>query len=352
MSNPAALDSMLTAFRKAVSIGYINYIGGNTNFSLPRFPENEIVDLCQQALEIFRRDPTLLELSDPVIIVGDLHGHLLDLLRIIYNNGWPPETRYLFLGDIIDRGDFSLETVTMIFLMKVLWPNSVFIIRGNHEFACVCSSHGFSDEICSKYNSDLLFSAYIAAFNELPLAALIGTDILCVHGGIGPELSSLSQIREITKPLSTWSGVSESLLWSDPCLFAQNFEVSKRGFGYIFGRHGLRKFLDANNLRFLIRGHECVLSGISMMFDGSLITIFSASNYCGSSGNRSGIMRIDKGEMTKITYPPLARHVPSSVPPLQLPKKTLKGSNTAPLLATLSLQLPKLRIRRHIVEGT
>jgi protein phosphatase len=248
-----------------------------------------------------------LELAPPVRIVGDLHGHFLDLIRILQSQGLPPAVHYLFLGDIVDRGQFSTETLCLILLLKVLWPNHVHVIRGNHEFDSMCVNGGFLDEILHIYGETALFLKFINLFSVLPLAALIGSSYLCVHGGLDPAFTHISQISLIPRPLHSCDGaIVESILWSDPVDGGSGFRRSSRGLGYTFGDDVLSMFLAQNNLESLIRAHECVSDGVQDNFNQTLFTVFSASNYCGVSRNRAGILRIDPDmQIGAIRFEPL-----------------------------------------------
>jgi protein phosphatase len=274
---------------------------------LPTYQSDTLISMCQDLREIFLKEPSMVELSSPLVIVGDLHGQILDLYRIIKACGTPPSTKYLFLGDFVDRGDFSVDVVTLVFVMKILYPQAVHIIRGNHEFSTVCSTGGFQSESEDLFRTPMVFYAFLHAFEAIPFAALIDRSALAVHGGIGPDVKEISQLRKIERPVADFDdSFLDSLVWSDPCDEIENFEKSHRGTGYLFGPTALKAFLDKNALKVLIRGHECVEDGYSIQFDGKLITIFSASNYCGNVGNKAAIiMRKASGEQDYRQFAPL-----------------------------------------------
>ena len=275
-------------------------IAGKGKLLLPRFSQRLITGICAGADMIFQQEPILLELSKPLVIIGDLHGHLLDLLRILRDCHFPPYQSYLFLGDLIDRGEFSLETVLAIYALKILYPENVYIIRGNHEFLNSSSSSAvFADEIEVMYPRTKIYQNIIDSFNSMPVAAKLYGDILCIHGGISPDFMSIEQIKTFHRPISEYknSTVLTGLLWSDPTNQEAAFAPSRRKSGFLFGPAAFRTFIRENKLRLVIRGHECVSDGYQEMFDRKLITVFSASNYCGTSGNKSAIIFIsNKGE--------------------------------------------------------
>ena len=276
---------------------------------LPFFQESAVERLIVEVGKIFKRQPTLLSIQSPVIVVGDLHGNLIDLLTILKNNGAPPWTKYLFLGDMVDRGQFSLETVVFIYLMVYNFPKDVFVIRGNHEVRAMCAQFGFKNELMQKYNSLDLFKTFTNTFDQTPFGALIDTRILCMHGGIGPHVKSLRSIAKTKRPLSKINKkyASYDLLWSDPFENAVEYENSPRGYGYLFGKKHIIEFEKRNNLSIIIRGHEMATNGVNFDFDGHIVTVFSASNYC-NLGNDGGVLQIEPGcHVTAHTYRPSGR---------------------------------------------
>ena len=265
--------------------------------------ESDLISLCYSVGELFKNEDTLLELTGRFIIVGDLHGHILDLFRILHKFGIPPRVNYLFLGDLVDRGEFSRETCSIIFLLKILFPKNVYVIRGNHESEQFACTGGLSAEI-SPFGPTYLAFQY--AFSYLPLAALIDRQTLCVHGGIGPSVSSLQQIRLIRRPILDFSKEDvASLLWNDPDTSIDNYETSPRGIGYVFGQKAFELFIRTNNLLRIIRAHEVVETGAQELFNSQLITVFSASNYCGAIKNQSAVLCYDSNSIDIIRFQPI-----------------------------------------------
>lgn len=263
---------------------------GRTKLMIPIVPQAVMINICEQVGQLFAEEPMLLRLDVPTVVVGDLHGHLLDLFRTLGKVGLPPDRTYLFLGDIVDRGEFSTETVTLILVMKLLFPQNIYVIRGNHEFYEMAHHCGFSAELMSLYSNDAVETAFYKCFSYIPIGALIGTQVLCVHGGIGPSVTKISQLEDIPRPLESYNEeIVMSLLWSDPSRFLNDFEPSTRGLGYFFGADALKKFMEHEKLKLVIRGHECVENGIEMQLERHMMTVFGASNYCGLSPNKSGV---------------------------------------------------------------
>ena len=240
---------------------------------LPVVPEMLMMNIFTEATKIARNENIVLTIKDDITVVGDLHGHLPDLLRILKLNGFPPANNYLFLGDIVDRGEFSTETLTLIVVMKILFPNNVFIIRGNHEFEEVTEFAGFLYEFRDLYNcNETLVQQVLKFFSFLPLAAVIHQTKFAVHGGLGPNFTSIKQIEALKRPIVYMESlVVQDALWSDPSI-NNGYSQSSRGCGYLFGEDICNSFLTQNKMEVLIRGHECVQDGIQYSFDDKLIT--------------------------------------------------------------------------------
>lgn len=176
----------------------------------------EIALLCSRVRPILLEQPMLLELEAPLKICGDVHGQYSDLLRLFEYGGFPPCANYLFLGDYVDRGKQSLETICLLLSYKIMYPENFFILRGNHESAGINRIYGFYDE-CKRRYTIKLWKIFSDVFNCLPISALVDERILCMHGGLSPELSSFQQIADIQRPSDVPdSGLMCDILWSDP----------------------------------------------------------------------------------------------------------------------------------------
>ena len=289
------------------------YAGRKLKFKLPHFNMHSLIKLNEEVTRIIKDEPSLLELStdqSPICIVGDLHGHFLDLLRVFQKHGFPSEHRYLFLGDLVDRGEFSLETITLILSYKYLYPTNIYIIRGNHEFLDVFEGFGFGQEIATTYfdqKPKSLMNAFATTFAELPLLCVIDHKYFCVHGGIGSNITDLKQISKITRPIQTVESneLVGELLWSDPSETIPFFMPSNRGTGFLYGLKSTHAFLSANKLEKIIRAHQCVQNGVQFNSDQSVVTVFTASNYCGTSNNNAGVIIISQNGLEENIYSPL-----------------------------------------------
>ena len=132
-------------------------------------------------------------------VVGDMHGHFYDLLRTFEYRGFPPESNYIFLGNYVDHGKQSLETISLLLAYKIKYPENFFLLRGNHETGSISRTHGFYDECKRRYNIRL-WQTFIDVFNCMPVAAIVDEKIFCCHGGLSPDLNSMEQIRRIMRP--------------------------------------------------------------------------------------------------------------------------------------------------------
>lgn len=256
---------------------------------------NEILQICIKAREIFLSQPSLLELSPPVKIVGDVHGQYGDLLRLFTKCGFPPSSNYLFLGDYVDRGKQSLETILLLFCYKIKYPENFFLLRGNHECANVTRVYGFYDE-CKRRCNIKTWKTFIDTFNTLPLAAIVAGKIFCVHGGLSPVLNSMDEIRHVVRPTDVPDfGLINDLLWSDPTDSPNEWEDNERGVSYCYNKVAINKFLNKFGFDLVCRAHMVVEDGYEFFNDRSLVTVFSAPNYCGEFDNWGAVMSVSEG---------------------------------------------------------
>ena len=255
--------------------------------------EEEIKFLIENSLQIIKVQKMLVELEAPLHVCGDIHGQYYDLLRIFEHCGYPGEYNYLFLGDYVDRGKQSLETVCLLLCYKIKYPEKVTLLRGNHESSVTNRIYGFYDECKRRYNIRL-WKSFTDLFNYLPVAALIDDKILCMHGGLSPDLKNIQNIQDISRPTDIPDqGLLCDLLWSDPDKEAVDYDENDRGVSVIFGEKVVTDFNKKNDLDLIIRAHQVVDEGYEFFANRQLITIFSAPNYCGEFDNSAGIMIID-----------------------------------------------------------
>ncbi|XP_011088984.1 serine/threonine-protein phosphatase BSL3 isoform X2 [Sesamum indicum] len=285
---------------------------------------NEIADLCDSAERIFATEPTVLQLRAPIKIFGDLHGQFGDLMRLFDEYGSPSTAGdiayidYLFLGDYVDRGQHSLETISLLLALKVEHPHQVHLIRGNHEAADINALFGFRIECIERLGErDGIWAWHRInrLFNWLPLAALIEKKIICMHGGIGRSINHVEQIENIQRPIPMEAGsiVLMDLLWSDPTEndSVEGLRPNARGPGLVtFGPDRVMEFCNNNDLQLIVRAHECVMDGFERFAQGHLITLFSATNYCGTANNAGAILVLGRD---LVVVPKLIHPLPPAI---------------------------------------
>lgn len=270
---------------------------GSPPGTLASLAEHEIKMLCSRSRPILLEQNMLLELEAPIKICGDIHGQFTDLLRLFEYGGFPPEANYLFLGDYVDRGKQSIETICLLLAYKIQYPENFFILRGNHESAGINRIYGFYDE-CKRRYSIKLWKIFSDVFNCLPAAALIDEKIFCMHGGLSPELQSLQQIAGLERPCDVPDvGLLCDLLWSDPDPNVNGWGENDRGVSFVFGEDVLTNFLEAQDLDLLVRAHQVVEDGYEFFAGRRLVTLFSAPNYCGEFDNAGGMISVDEDLM-------------------------------------------------------
>lgn len=197
---------------------------------------------------------------------GDIHGQYSDLLRLFEYGGFPPSANYLFLGDYVDRGKQSLETICLLLAYKVKYPGNFFLLRGNHECASINRIYGFYDECKRRFNVRV-WKVFTDCFNCLPVAALIDDKILCMHGGLSPDLNHLDEIRGLPRPtMIPDTGLLCDLLWSDPAKDIKGWGMNDRGVSYTFGPDKVSEFLTKHDLDLVCRAHQVNISSMCLSF--------------------------------------------------------------------------------------
>jgi serine/threonine-protein phosphatase PP1 catalytic subunit len=270
-----------------------------------------LLHLSKQSKCIFEREPTLLRVNGTAHIFGDIHGQYDDLLKFLDIAGIPPKTKLIFLGDYVDRGNYSLEVVALLFALKLKYPANVFLIRGNHECAEVNREYGFLDECQERFGDGTgskIWTVINNTLHVLPLALVLNNAVFCVHGGISPEMKSLDDISRCTRGTCIpEDGLLCDLTWSDPKQRQKSeWAMNDRGVSYTFNEKALKTFLDNTGLQMVCRAHQVVKNGYEF-YHGSLITVFSAPNYCGDVGNNGAVMIMNENlEFSFIIMKPLS----------------------------------------------
>ncbi|KAF7369893.1 Serine/threonine-protein phosphatase [Mycena sanguinolenta] len=275
-----------------------------------RLSEEQALYIIEKATDILRTEPNMLALDGPVTICGDIHGQYYDLMKLFEIGGNPADTPYLFLGDYVDRGYFSIECVLYLWALKIWYPTSIFLLRGNHECRHLTDYFTFKLECKHKY-SERIYDAATESFCSLPLAAVLNKQFLCIHGGLSPEFNTLDDLRAIDRFREPpTQGLMCDILWSDP---AEDFGTEKtsesflhnhvRGCSYFFTYQAACNFLERNNLLSIIRAHEAQDSGYRMYRKTkttgfpSVMTIFSAPNYLDVYNNKAAVIKYENNVM-------------------------------------------------------
>jgi len=197
--------------------------------------EGEVKSLCNKGKEILVKEINVQPVRAPVTICGDIHGQFHDLRELFRLGGKLPDTNYLFMGDYVDRGHYSVETVTLLIALKVRYPDRITILRGNHESRQITQVYGFYDECLRKYGNANVWKLLTELFDYLPLTAVVNDQIFCLHGGLSPSIDTLDQIKQLDRVQEVpHEGPICDLLWSDPD-DRMGWGISPRGAGYSFG---------------------------------------------------------------------------------------------------------------------
>lgn len=275
-----------------------------------RLTEEQALFILSRCTEVLKTEPNLLEMDAPITVCGDVHGQYYDLMKLFEVGGNPEETRYLFLGDYVDRGYFSIECVLYLWSLKIHYPNTLWLLRGNHECRHLTDYFTFKLECKHKY-SERVYEACMDSFCALPLAAVMNKQFLCIHGGLSPELQTLDDLRSIDRFREPPThGLMCDILWADPLEeFGQEktsdffIHNNVRGCSYFFSYPAACSFLEKNNLLSVIRAHEAQDAGYRMYRKTkttgfpSVMTIFSAPNYLDVYNNKAAVLKYENNVM-------------------------------------------------------
>ncbi|VDD77828.1 unnamed protein product [Mesocestoides corti] len=268
--------------------------------------ELELTNLCNFMPDLLMEDPVVvdIELTTPIYVLGDIYGQFGDLLRVFMLLGYPPEKTYLFLGNYINRGSRSIETLALLYALKLRFPKHVYLLRGNHECPHISRHYGFFDECVKRYNRRL-WRAFVTTFDYLPLIAVIEEKVFCCHSGMSPSVqysgvSSLQEFRDYVAKLTPRpTEINTSILmthytWSEPDHEIASWEQNPAGLAYLYGPLVVSDFCDKLNIQQIIRSNELLEKGYEFFSDQRLLTIFSVPNYLGTFTNDGALVEITK----------------------------------------------------------
>ena len=264
--------------------------------------EKEVCSILAKLQEILFSESNVIEIVSPIIICGDIHGQLYDLFEL-FNKVCPEGVqnhRFLFMGDYVDRGRFSMETFAFLAAHKIKYPSQFYLLRGNHECRQVNQAYGFYLETFQNYGHSGIWSLCNEVFDLLPMAAVIDNKIFSVHGGLSPKISLIESIdlmdRQDELPCS---GPLCDLCWSDPENDVETWCENERGAGWIFGQKQVREFCLNNNIELITRSHQMAMNGYQWFFDKQLITVWSAPNYMYRAQNKATVLKYDPDSPNK-----------------------------------------------------
>ncbi|PFH32253.1 putative serine/threonine protein phosphatase [Besnoitia besnoiti] len=256
--------------------------------------EADLWRVCQRIKQLLVEENNVQPVPAPCIVCGDIHGQFFDLLKLFEVGGKVGEQKYVFLGDYVDRGYNSVETFEYLMLLKLKYPESITLLRGNHESRQITTVYGFYDECVRKYGNANPWKFCTEVFDYLALAAVIDESVFCVHGGLSPDLKLLDQLRLIYRVQEIpHEGTFGDIVWSDPDE-VEGWAENPRGAGWLFGDKVVRRFNHVNGLELIARAHQLAMEGFRYIFsDSSVVTVWSAPNYCYRCGNVAAVMKLD-----------------------------------------------------------
>lgn len=258
--------------------------------------EEEVRSLCRKARELLSSENNVQRIDLPVTVCGDIHGQFHDLIELFRRGGDIRSTHknYLFLGDYVDRGFNSVETVLLLIALKVRYPDRITLLRGNHESRQITQVYGFYEECFKKFGNANVWKEVTDLFDYLTISAVVGGSIFCVHGGLSPSLTTLDEMRLMDRVQEIpHEGPMCELLWSDPDE-VDDWTPSPRGAGYLFGEKNVKEFCRTNGIELICRAHQLTQEGYKLMFNDMLTTVWSAPNYCYRCGNVAAILEINE----------------------------------------------------------
>ena len=261
-----------------------------------KISEREVITVIDKVYPIIEKEESMLELEPPLYICGDIHGQFYDLLRLFEILKYPPESKFLFLGDYVDRGKRSLECILLLLCLKIKYPSRIFLLRGNHESEDINRMYGFYDE-CKRKVSLRIYKKFCNLFNILPITALVGEKILCMHGGLAYDLKNIDQLKAIKRPTEIPdAGLLCDLVWSDPddSLYFDFCTNKERGISVCFSKKKVEEFTKENDLDLICRAHQVVEEGFQFFANMKLITVFTAPNYMDEFDNNGAILEVNK----------------------------------------------------------
>ena len=258
--------------------------------------KDDLNRLFSAAKDVLIYEDSLLRLNPAIVVCGNINGQFYDLRRIFEENGKPPETQYLFLGDYVDYGYYSIETISLLLAYKCQYPDRIYLLRGHHETHRETRVKGFYSEIVRYFGDGEMWRKFMEVIEYLPLAATVGKRMFCVHGGIGPSVESVESINKIDYAARRMEipmhGMMTELLMSSPKDDIDGF-VPREDLGVYFGADVTATFCHENKLDMICRSHDLAMEGYRMQFDGLVATVWSAPNYKYKVRNTAAVLKVN-----------------------------------------------------------
>ena len=253
--------------------------------------EATVLEIIQKVKEGYLVEPNVVPIKSPVTVAGNIHGQISDLIELFNVCGPCPETNYLFIGDMGDYGYWGIETILLLFSLRVKYPSRITLLRGEHESREMTIIYGLRDECLRKYGNERVWTALALAFECLPLAAVVDNSIFVAHGGISKSAMKIDNIRVLNRFQEIpHDGPMADIIWSDP-----DDEKPKRpGPGTLYGQPLVDEFVRANRITHIVRGHKICPKGFKRCHNDVTITIWSAPNFLGSCGNAGAALEISE----------------------------------------------------------
>ena len=283
---------------------------------------SKLKELCAEVEKIVAQEERCVKVSSPAFVIGDIHGNIEDLFtmeKVLWKSIPIVSASYVFLGDYVDRGKWGLECALYLMCLKLLAPNKIVLLRGNHEVRELQKTYTYKKECIKKYGESLgneVFETTNKVFDKLPFCAVIDDAIFCAHGGIPASTRQIDKINEVKVDLKEpekEAAIAWEILWSDPIgpqQFAEAADLlkvrvdtargfltnTKRGTAFLFGEEAANTFLQTNGLTHIIRAHEVPAQGFTFHFGNKCTTVFSSSHYCGNN-NEAAAVHIDNEKL-------------------------------------------------------
>ena len=336
MNFPQIVSQIVKANLALLQSDYDRLSNTPSDLKLPLFTNKDLNQLINAVIPVLDNDPVVLDLFTPIIVVGSIRGSIFDLYKIIQRFGLPPTRSYLFLGDFIDGGQFSLETITFLYALKVVYPRNIYLLCGPHEIEAVSHTRQLFKEIQQIDQSGSLYQNFVESFKHLPLAALLFSTIFCSAGGITSDFQLIQDLMDVPKPfpndrLSQINQFLRSEANSSCIGFMHNNKKC------LFGQYSFDKFMQQNRLNLLITGNLFSMDGIKYLFGNKLCSIFSISNFKNKL-NHCGVLAIFGSD----DYKPIKLPVLPFIPRNSVTFTQCNAQDIKPKQQLQTLALPKI----------